>query len=357
LFTLHSNGVIMKTRTWIAETIGLVAVVTLAVVATNWSIDFYGSFRGAKGLHLAGYGDVRIAKYLLNKRYVPDNFNSLIIGPSISGNWDGRGLERLSTYNDSLVGGNIVELKAIADQALASSQIRVVILMVHPYLTATHDFKTVPLVPRLNNEALGSVNLEEAYKQRIREKLHLDSEEFDAFGVVDFTNAPNKMNPREKLMMTPGTDFTIDPIAMQTYRDFESELHARNVQIIFVIPPFLQSIYAGKPEAFKKYNNMILADKAEQDQVIDFTSDEFTAFRSVAGNFRGVHLTNEAARRVVAVINERVDGWIREGVFTDLRGGALAQNLAGAGPFKADDRMRRRRADSIMARAERRSAQ
>lgn len=299
----------MTTRTWMAETIGLVAAVTLAVAVTNWSIDFYGIFRGAKGLHLAGYGDARSAKYLLNQRYVPDNFNSLIIGPSISANWDGRGLEGLRAYNDSTLGGNIVELKAIADQALASSKIRVVILIVHPYLTATHDFKTVPLTPQLNNGALGSIGLAEAYKQRLRKKLHLEKPDFDAFGVFDYTNIPDKMNPNEKLLMAPGTDFDVDPIAMQTYRDFEAELHARNVRIIYVIPPFLQSIYAGKREAFKKYTNMILADKIEQDRVIDFTSGEFTAFRSLPEFFLGVHLTNEAARRVVAVINERLNEW------------------------------------------------
>jgi hypothetical protein len=292
-----------------AETIGVVAAVALAVAATNWSIDFYGIFRGAKGMHLAGYGDARTAKYLLNQRYVPDNFDSLIIGPSISANWDVRGLEGLRAYNDSMFGGNIIELKAIADQALASSKIRVVILMVHPYLTATHDFKTVPLTPRLNNEALGSIELGEAYKQRVREKLHLQKPDFDAFGVSDYTDIPDKMNPNEKRLMAPGADFDIDPIAMRTYRDFEAELHTHNVRIIYVIPPFLQSIYDGKREAFKRYANMILADKAEQDRVIDFTSDEFKAFRSSPEHFLGVHLTNEASQKVVAVINERLNDW------------------------------------------------
>src|SRR5579862_4304007 len=215
----------MNPRTWIVETVIAVTVIALIIAVANWSIDLYGIFRNAKGLQLSGYGDTRSAKYLLNERYVPNNFNSLIVGPSISANWDVRKLEILKTYNDSLNGGDIVELKAIADQALATSKIRFVILLIHPYLTLTHDFKTVTLTPQLNSGALGSIGLEEAYIQRIRVMLHLAEPEFDAFGVADYSNIPNEMNSNEKQLMTPGVDFTIDPVAMQTYRDFVAELH------------------------------------------------------------------------------------------------------------------------------------
>jgi hypothetical protein len=100
---------------------------------------------------------------------------------------------------------------------------------------------------------------------------------------------------------------------MQAYKEFEAELHARNIQIIYLIPPFKQLLYAGKQEALRKYANMVLSDKADRDLVIDFTSDEFTAFRSLPGNFLGVHLTNESAQEVVTIINTRVNQWIQNG--------------------------------------------
>ena len=125
----------------------------------------------------------------------PNNFNAILIGSSVSANWNAHGIDGFRVYNESLDGGNAVEVKAIADQALASSPIKAAILIVHPYLTASHDFNTVQLTPRLNLEALGSLNLLDAYKSDIEIKLHLGRQEFDDFGTDDFGDIPNKMNP------------------------------------------------------------------------------------------------------------------------------------------------------------------
>jgi lysophospholipase L1-like esterase len=108
-------------------------------------------------------------------------------------------------------------------------------------------------------------------------------------------------------LMAPGTAFSIDETAMKSYRDLVNELHALNIRIVYVIPPLSQSVFSLKPIAFANYTRAALANKLEQDQVIDFTSDEFADFRRNGGNFKdGVHLTNEAAQRVVAAINARL---------------------------------------------------
>jgi hypothetical protein len=303
----------MTARQWLTETIGATVSLLLVIVLFNMSIDIYGIFRDANGRHLPVYGDERVAKYLLSEKYVPRNFNAILIGSSVSANWNTHGIDGLRVYNESLDGGNIVEERTIADQALASSQIQVAVLIVHPYLTASHDFNTVRLTPRENLEALGSLNLLDAYKSEARIKLHLGRQEFDDFGTDDFGDIPNKMNLHLQQLMAPG-DFYVDEIAMSNYKALIGELQAAKIPIVFVVPPLSQLIFASKADAFASYSHGILADKSDRDLIIDFTSDEFAGFRREPNNFKdGVHLTNQAAQQVIAEISARIDQWIRSG--------------------------------------------
>jgi hypothetical protein len=304
----------MTARRWLTETIGSTLLLLVVIVLINMSIDIYGIFRDAKGRHLPVYGDERLAKYLLSEKYIPSNFNAILIGSSVSANWNTHGIDGFRVYNESLDGGNAVEVKDIADRALANSQIQAAVLIVHPYLTASHDFNTVQLTPHLNSEALGSLNLLDAYKSEAEIKLHLGRQEFDEFGTDDFGDIPNKMNPHLQKLMAPGSDFYIDEIAMSNYKALIDELHAARIPIVFVVPPIWQPILVSKADAFASYSHGILADKSDRDLVIDFTSDEFAGFRNDRNNFKdGVHLTNQAAQEVIAEINTKVDQWIRNG--------------------------------------------
>lgn len=309
---MHFETRSLSARTWLVETVCLTASLLIAVVLVNMSIDMYGIFRNARGRHLVVYGDERVAKYLLSERYVPDNFDALLIGSSVSANWNMGQIDGLRVYNESLDGGNIVEEKALVDQALPGSRIQVVFFIIHPYLTATHEFQTVGLTPRENLAALGSQSLLDAYKNEARITLHREEQHFDEFGTHDLGDAPKKLNATLQKLMSPGTEFDSDEVAMKTYKSLIDELHSAKVQIIYIVPPPSQSILASKGKAFANYSSIILASKWEQDRVIDFTSDEFVDFRSNPENFTdGIHLKNLAARQVVAVVNHRFHEWVR----------------------------------------------
>ena len=58
------------------------------------------------------------AKYLVNERYVPANFDGSIIGPSSSANWDVSSLAGARIYNESIPGGNAAEEQMLVKRAL-----------------------------------------------------------------------------------------------------------------------------------------------------------------------------------------------------------------------------------------------
>jgi hypothetical protein len=147
----------MRASTWLLTTVLFVALAGGVIVGTNVAIDIYGLYRPVRGRHLPVYGDERVAKYLLSSKYVTENFNALLVGASITANWDVRGFDRLRVYNASLNGGNIVEERALVEAALTGPGIDVVMLLVHPALTLDHEFRTVVMTPELRRAALGSI--------------------------------------------------------------------------------------------------------------------------------------------------------------------------------------------------------
>src|SRR4051812_32482242 len=115
----------MRPRNWLLLVIGLIAAIGGAATGLVVRLDPWGLYRDPRGRELRTYGDARVAKYLLSARYVPANFNAVLIGSSMTANWDVSRLKRVRTYNESLNGANVVEEKAVVEQALARPGIEV----------------------------------------------------------------------------------------------------------------------------------------------------------------------------------------------------------------------------------------
>jgi hypothetical protein len=296
----------MRPRAWIYTVIGALALGAGICLGLNVWFDIYGLFRNPHGRLLPAYGDERIAKYLLNEHYVPANFDGLLLGPSITANWYTKRFENFRIYNESLNGGNIVEEKSVVDQALPSHKMRIALMLVHPSLTLSHDFQTVPLTPRENLAALGSQSLLDAYKDVVLQRRHA-SVETDGFG-TEYFGDPKVLNPINVRLMQPGTDyFDVDPIALKTYSDLLQEFCAYHVQTVLIVPPLAESLYGPKKTAFKNYLELIRSHAPEQMNLIDFTSDEYEAFRRDRANFSdGIHLTRLGADRTTDEVNRRL---------------------------------------------------
>lgn len=304
----------MHTRRWLAVTLATVLAAVVLAVGINVALDIYGLFRNPQGRALPVYGNERVAKYLLSRRYVRANFDGVLIGSSVSSNWSVGTMRSAHLYNDSVNGGNIVEEKALLDQVLEDGVPRLALVVVHPFMTESHESNSVTLTPREMWGALGSLNLLDAYKNMLKIRLHREPQPFDAAGTQDFGDGSKKLNARLSALMLGTSDFEIDPVALQAFRDVVAELHAKHVPVGFVVPPTEESLFAPKREAFRKYLTLLLADRAPADRVLDFSTDEFAAFRADPANFSdGVHLRVAAARTVAAILDDRLRMWIADG--------------------------------------------
>jgi hypothetical protein len=300
----------MCSRTWLKLTIGVTLACTAVVAGVNAMIDIYGIYRDHPGRGLAAYGDHRVAKYLLNQRYVPDHFDAVMLGSSGSIFWNLSGAGSLRVYNDSVGGANAVEVKTILDQALARHGIRLVFLVVFPGLTAEHEFKTVQLSPREKIAALGSLSLTMAYLERTAQALHVLRPLFDESGNTS-RPMPTKVGAARGVFQD--SLLRIDPIAMAAYKDIVSELHARGIPIVFIVQSPTEEWFVPRKAAWNDYTQPIRKLMSGQDKLIDFTSPEFDDFRQDRNYVDGLHSTPEAAARIAAGIKQRVDAWVADG--------------------------------------------
>jgi hypothetical protein len=304
----------MKPNFWLLTTFSTVLIVGAAVVAVNGALDIYGLFRSSRGRSLTVVGDERVAKYLLCLRYVPENFDGLLSGASVSSNWDVKAIKALRVYNGSLNGGTIVEEKALIEAALDRPGISTVMLLVHPALTYSHEFRTVELRPELRRSALGSTSLWAAYRDMMNIHLGRIPAAFDYTGTETFIDGHTEMNTVMKAMWNT-SDFEVDSVALQRYLDVVNSLRAHGVRVIFIVPATSETLLSTKRAAMERYVQRIRSVVGDRDELwIDFLASEYRDLCRAANFTDGVHFTSDGARQLVARLNTLLIQWKNEGV-------------------------------------------
>lgn len=89
----------------------------------------------------------RTSKHLMSYNYVPENFQGVLVGPSYSNNVDPRWITNYKTYNLSLNGANIAELKPLIENVVTSGKMQYLILCLHPFLTKSSRIQTNEIDP------------------------------------------------------------------------------------------------------------------------------------------------------------------------------------------------------------------
>ncbi len=303
----------MSSQRWTILTLLATLAVAVAFVSLNVRLDVYGLFTDSSRRPLHFYGSERRAKYLLSRRHVPEAFNAVFLGSSVTANWDMAGIERLRTYNESIDGGNLSEEKLLVEQALRVSdrrRLEAALCLVHPYFTDTHGFKSEEMSDREYWGALGSISLLLSYKSLVQGALGRRPVSFwDARGTQepDGAEARVELNPDLRRILSPAGDFHVDEAAFKEYGELVRELHDKGVRVVMVSPPLQEDLLQPTREAMDHYMSRMRTIFAPEDLLIDFNTADYAPFRRDQSNYKdGVHLTRKGAAEVVSQINQRL---------------------------------------------------
>jgi hypothetical protein len=300
----------MTGRQWIGATLTtLVAVVGLGF-AVGYATDPYGVWRDPTGRKLPIYFAERKAKFLMSKRYVPANFDALLIGPSSSSNWSPDGINGYKIYNESVLGANVTEEKRFVDQALKAGHLKLAICILFPTMTNNHGIL----------DGLDTVTTSEAFAS-----IHVLVHEAAALlGTtrISFGKSPDGPNGNAVMKGSQFFDlnalalpyFALDPVAVKDYQEMRRSLKNHGVTIVYVVPTLYQGCYniGSNKEHFEEYLKDIRG-LLPEGPMINFYDPEFAGFSSNQDNYIDCfHLNAQGASRMNELLAQTVPAAIAE---------------------------------------------
>lgn len=290
----------MSYSRWLLIVLSLIVATAVVIVGLSYSMDVFGVFRDARGRNLSVHVNERTAKYLLNENYVPQNFDGLLIGSSVSANWNTDAIDNAHVYNESIDGGNATEERLLVEQALPKGHFKFALCLISPFITRSHILNEGGMGKPSHREALGSINI---LREEWAALLDMSGLEKPAF----FPNGSKRLDtPKSAHPRFPAAAFNIDRESLNDYKSLISELRTRGVRIIFVSPPMAESLYVDNRRFLDEYikqSGLI----ANQDAFIDFNSDSYSSFRSHASNFDdGIHLSEAAAQELSSYLSTEI---------------------------------------------------
>jgi hypothetical protein len=287
---------------WLTGAIGATALIVLLNIFVAYRMDVFGVFRDTHGRRLFTAAHERKAKYLLNERYVPQNFDALVVGSSTSINWRTTEFTGYKFYNESLEGGNAVEEKILVDEALKTGHYKVALICLHPHLTSA----------RVLNDGLDAVDKSEALGSELsfRMEFHALRDRFQGPRAPYFFPDGSHDMP-ERVPKPPNEGEAMvgsvpDDVSVKALRELVQELVSSGTRIVYVVSPLYGANYEINRKVMTDYLTM-----GKQDfyvaPVIDFNDPEYQSFRYEPKNFIDeVHLSAQGTATLSRLINSRM---------------------------------------------------
>ena len=282
-------------------------------VSYNWYQDEFGLFGRRNSIRILS-GE-KSSKYLLSFRYIPENFNGILIGPSVSAHLDTRQISEHKVYNLSMNGANITELKYAADNVLKSGEIDFIIICLYYYSTMNSGMKDTQIRPMVYWESLFSEVAIHMLKARLVHTLKpnapgpLTESEYGWYNYnFDLSKKIDLKKIVEKYLVSGRKEIPIDPVAVQDLQSIVNLAHEKNIQVFaFYYPlyhPFRKPFIENQSwENYQKAMNGVFRD---DDIVWDMNIPQYDFFTKDASNYSDGHLSIKGADLLVEDINKKI---------------------------------------------------
>lgn len=288
----------------------LLAILVLAgaAAAVNYRLNPLGVFGDVRGKTYAScLEDDREAKYLFSFNYIPSNFDGVLVGTSVTGNWDTSKIDSARTYNLSVKEATITEEKILAENILAHGKLRLALFCLYPRMVHAHGRKTAYMMPRDYWTALGSEQLLRGYRNLILTKYGHRKPSFNSFGVLDLSNLESNPDPwRISYRDYHTTEIVIDETAFAEYAALVKETRASGARVVAFVPPH-EAEFWNTPD-YSRFLARMESLFLPGEPILDFNDPRYDQFRNNPDNFFDtVHMAKKSTNFLVSELNTRVD--------------------------------------------------
>jgi hypothetical protein len=296
----------MPHRAWLMAAFAMLLLGAGINFAIAWKVDLFGILRDPRGRVLRTSRHERQAKYLLNFRYVPENFDALVIGASSSANWRLEGLSRYRFYNESMLGADGPEERVLVEKAMEHGHFKVALVGISRGVTDRSDLQD-GLAEADPHEALGSFYSYVMMLDRLHDRLSHRQSNFYPDGSWEFPQ--HKMGPPDLNKPYPVT--AIDPKAAADYRALIEELQASGTRIIYVVAPHYGLEIGGARQILADYVKNITA-QLPPAPLIDFNDDRYASLRNTDNMIDEDHLSDAGSVVFSRLVIERMNEILHE---------------------------------------------
>ena len=283
--------------------------VQILVISHNLYYDKFGLVKQKNEILITS--DERYSKYLLSYKYIPENYDGILIGPSVSGNLNTSNISNYKIYNASVNGGNYSELKLISERVLQSNKIKFLIICLHPYATKNSNLKTNQFNSKfywLNLVGIEPISykIKSLFKKQLNNvnTFHSSKDGYNDFNLlnknVNLQNIINstKHNPENN------EEIFIDPKSLEDLQIIINNAHKNDIKIISYFYPYYFELLENqkKSGSWNVYKNKISQLFSEEDILLDMNEIEFKHINQDIKSYSDGHLSYTGADKVIKEI-------------------------------------------------------
>lgn len=303
----------MTSKKFLLNTLFVFFVFTSIIISLNYYLDDFGLFRSHKIRRV--WRVEKTSKYLMSYKYIPENFNAVIVGSSVSVNMDPLPILKYKVYNLSMNSGNISELKYPLNNLIRSDSLDAIIFCLYDYTTKNSGIKGKQISSREYFGSLFSTLPFLILKSKLKFKLkpHLDVYKYSFNGFQDFNIEKRHLifsEISEKYLENPRKDIIIDDTAYEEMRILIAEAHKKNIKIYgYFYPMYYKWFQIFKDNGnWETYKSKILRlFDLENDIIWDMNDEEYDYLRKNTKTYTDGHLSYEGAVEVIKIINQKIN--------------------------------------------------
>jgi hypothetical protein len=304
----------MNSKKFLLTYVLITLSMVMLIAGINYQIDIYGLFKGKKERKV--YINERTSKYLMSYRYIPENFEGFIIGPSLSANLNPAQIKEYRIYNASIMGANISELNYLVDNIVTKGNMKFAIICLDPYLTKDHGKKSANITSEEYYGALGSTNLLKTYLLYFVRRYNVAPNRYapdihNTVGWNNFERETHNIDPqraiREKIAKRQHERTEIDPIAYKELNQTLIKLRQKNIKIIGYFSPVPYQLYQLGKTDYQKFEQDIKALFTSTDVIINLNQNQY---KSVTDDYKTFidhgHLSAQGQQFVLSILEEEL---------------------------------------------------
>lgn len=301
----------MTSKQYLVSVFACVTLVVGSIVSLNFYLNDFGLFGARSDLRI--WGLEKTSKYLLSFEYIPNNFEGILIGSSVSANLDTREIEGVKLYNLSMSGSNISELKYPINNVLGHEHIKYMVICLYPYLTKNSGRKGRQIDEKEYWGSLYSTIPFIIMAKRLYFALFPNKDVFHSseWGYNDENKIKKNVNFQDilnKRRIKENKKIIVDPIAYQELQAVIQSARENNVTILaYYYPAYFEFLKgyenSGAWEMYQgKMNQLFL----QEDVVWDMNLAGYEYITHNVKAYSDGHLSNLGASYVVSEISHQL---------------------------------------------------